>query len=98
MGATEEWRRGAGWVAMEAPPWHTRSAVVAVGTLTGICRAAWNDSPTVKCDCGPWAHAGSMHWQIADVRQLADPLPMHGALGVRRLPGELAEQILERAS
>lgn len=51
----------------------TRSAIVAVATLTG-CHF------DEGC-CQPWGMDGYFHWELADVTAFATPIPAKGALG-----------------
>lgn len=36
----------------------------------------------LACDCGPWAMPGQAHWQLANPRPFAEPIPCKGALGL----------------
>lgn len=65
--------------------------------------------PTFPCDaagavrpCSPWAAEGQWHWEVANVRPLAEPVPCKGALGLWTLPGDVeaavAAQLGERAN
>ena len=66
----------------------TLGAVVAVARVTGSC-VPW------KCggECSPWAVKGQDHWQLADVRPLADPVPCRGMLGLWRLPDDVEQAV-----
>ncbi len=48
-------------------------------------------APTRRC-CRPWGQAGPgvWHWQMADPRPLAEPVPGSGRLGLYRPPAHLA--------
>jgi hypothetical protein len=66
----------------------TRSAVVAVARLAGVCSGSFY-SDFVECDCGPWAVPGQRHLALADVRPLAEPVPAKGALSLWCLPDDV---------
>lgn len=60
--------------SLPAPePMWTRSAVIAIATLTGCHQAADG------C-CAPWGEPGVWHWQLNDVQALERPVPCRGAL------------------
>jgi hypothetical protein len=72
--------------------------VVAVAELTGIHPAtecAVPGPPPVRL-CSPWAVHGEFHWQLANVRPLAEPIPWKGALGLWRVPDDLEQAITEQ--
>jgi hypothetical protein len=54
----------------------TLGAIIAVATLKGSHRASRCASQAGLCS--PWAQPGQWHWQITDVRALADPVPCRG--------------------
>ncbi|HEX4657842.1 MAG TPA: hypothetical protein VH307_10680 [Streptosporangiaceae bacterium] len=54
-----------------ADPAAAIGGIVAVVNLTGVCTAGRSGRP---CGCGPWAFAGSYHWQVADPRPLRLPV------------------------
>src|SRR5258708_35090327 len=54
-------------------------AVVAVVDVTG-CHLSWGG-----CGCSQWAVPGQYHWQLANVRPLARPVPARGVLNRWRL-------------
>jgi hypothetical protein len=68
-----------------------RGAVVAVATVVA-CHLANGDC------CPPWGVHGQHHILLADVRPLAEPVPMRGALGIPPVPADLIPTILERAA
>lgn len=43
--------------------------------------------------CTPWAFLDEFHMMLANPRALSVPIPYKGALGLRTLPDEVAEQI-----
>lgn len=63
--------------------------VIAVADLVDICSASAGSHLPARCDCGPWAARGQYHWQLANVRPLAEPVPCKGALGLWRLPEDV---------
>lgn len=65
--------------------------VVALVELVGVCTKMFGEfdffgSP---CDCGPWSFPGEAHWQIANVRKLAEPVPCRGAQQLWMLPADV---------
>lgn len=76
----------------------TRSAIVAVARLTGICSDALRPEGTVEpvCGCGPWAVNGQRHFILADVKCLVRALPCKGALGLWRLPSVVEEAVRDQ--
>jgi hypothetical protein len=73
-----------------------RGAVVAVAELTGVCSASlrYPFYAPLNCDCGEWAVNGQRHFLLADVRPLAEPVPVKGALGLWTLPDEVEAAVL----
>jgi hypothetical protein len=43
--------------------------------------------------CSPWAAHDQWHWQLADVRPLAEPVPAKGMLGLWAVPEEAESAI-----
>lgn len=90
----EQWFR-LGWFAGpdRTNPHIVFSAVLAVADLI-TCHE--HGDPTFPCDaagavrpCSPWAAEGQWHWELADVRPLAEPVPCKGALGLWTLSDEV---------
>jgi hypothetical protein len=70
------------WKAPETLP---HSVVLAVATV-----AACHDATHAEaCSCSYWGMAHSWHWELADVRPLAEPVPCKGALSLWRLPKDV---------
>ncbi len=46
---------------------------------------------------GDWS-PGNYAWRLAAVRRLRDPLPFKGALGLRKLPDDVAAEVERRAA
>ncbi|MFJ9412465.1 hypothetical protein [Streptomyces sp. NPDC101393] len=68
---------------------HTR-AVIGVARLTDCHQDAAGADP-----CSPWAQPGAFHLVLADVQELALPIPwLHGQLGPWRPTQDLVEQVL----
>ncbi|MFG2668820.1 hypothetical protein ACGFY6_31860 [Streptomyces sp. NPDC048387] len=68
---------------------HTR-AVIGVARLTGCHQDAAGTAP-----CSKWAQADAFHLVLADVQELALPIPwLHGQLGPWRPPQDLVDQVL----
>lgn len=43
--------------------------------------------------CSPWAEAYQHHLELANPRPLVEPIPFRGALGLRRLPDDVAAAV-----
>ncbi|MGA4953736.1 hypothetical protein [Streptomyces lydicamycinicus] len=68
---------------------HTR-AVIGVARLAGCHQDAADAAP-----CSKWARPGAHHLALADVQELALPIPWkHGQLGPWRPPQDLVDQVL----
>ncbi|MFD8621453.1 hypothetical protein [Streptomyces sp. NPDC059513] len=68
---------------------HTR-AVIGVARLTDCHQDAAGTAP-----CSRWAQADAFHLVLADVQELALPIPwLHGQLGPWRPPQDLVDQVL----
>jgi hypothetical protein len=63
------------------PPDPVRGAVVAVATVARVCEES-RYGESLRCDCGPWAALRSMHWHLADVQVLDEPVPCSGKQGL----------------
>jgi hypothetical protein len=61
----------------EDAPWSSTGLVLAVVDVVGVCTES-RHAPSVVCDCGPWARPWATHWQLANVRRLAEPFPARG--------------------
>lgn len=76
-----------------------RGAVIAVVDIVGCHRDCVS---TNHRHCSPWAVWDEWHWELANVRALAEPVPCKGALGLWRLPVDVDEavraQLAERAA
>ncbi|MEQ4611494.1 hypothetical protein ABMX48_36790 [Streptomyces cavourensis] len=68
---------------------HTR-AIIGVARLTDCHQDAADTTP-----CSKWAQADAFHLVLADVQELALPIPwLHGQLGPWRPPQDLVDQVL----
>ena len=57
-----------------------RSALAGVATYRGLANVGlWHEKSSSG---GAWGVPGSLHWQLADVKSLATPLPCKGAQGL----------------
>ncbi|MFB4306914.1 hypothetical protein [Actinomadura sp. GTD37] len=76
----------------------TRSAIVAVAYLSGICSTSYGIPHGVglACECGPWAMPRQRHLHLIGVRALERPLPCKGALGLWRVPPAVAVELEEQ--
>lgn len=68
-------------------------AIVALADLTGFCARRMGGAR--ECACGSWAMAGAVHWRLARVRPLAEPVPCRGAQGLWTVPADVALQVGE---
>lgn len=66
-----------------------RGAVIGVARLTDC-----HQDPDGSARCSPWAQAGTWHLVLADVHELALPVPVDGALGPWKPGPDLVDQIL----
>lgn len=68
-----------------------RGAVVAVATLTEVCSEARYRAWSVRdaCECGPWSVGRSLHFRLADVRALPEPVPVKGSQQFWDLPDDV---------
>ncbi|MCL7496070.1 hypothetical protein M8I34_32395 [Streptomyces sp. MCA2] len=65
-------------------------AVIGVARLVGCHQDAVGTAP-----CSKWAQPGAHHLVLADVQELALPIPwLHGQLGPWRPPQDLVDQVL----
>lgn len=77
------------------PPKLALGAIVAVATVTGSHFRGWDDECgdpagySAGVICSPWAMPDQWHWEIADVRPLAHPVPAKGALGLWTVPEDI---------
>jgi hypothetical protein len=46
--------------------------------------------------CSLWGQPQAIHWCLRDVREILDPFPWAGGLGLRKLSPEVTETLLER--
>jgi len=77
-------------------PWQADvGAIIGVVDLVGVHESgAGFDHKTRKVQaCSPWADWEGWHLELANARQLAQPIPYRGGLGLRRLPADITEQI-----
>jgi len=59
--------------------------------LLDICSVTID--PRRSCRCSPWAVDGQHHWQLGNFRRFAAPIPCRGALGLWRVPADIAAAI-----
>jgi hypothetical protein len=72
-------------------------AIIGVVDLTGVHHSAVCPSHDKDADwplCTRWAHRDSWHLELANPRPLAQPIPYKGALGLRELPADVANDVL----
>jgi hypothetical protein len=93
------WRRWTATLddpAARAEPLTRRTTLIPFGAVTAVAQLAGcheTDSTALFCSCSPWAAAGSHHWELADVRPLAEPIPQRGFLGLWRVPDQVQQAI-----
>ncbi|MFI1621805.1 hypothetical protein ACH4VT_33330 [Streptomyces lydicus] len=66
-------------------------AVIGVARLVG-CHQDPNDAPL----CGPWSEPDRWHLELADVQELALPIPARGQLGRWKPSDHLVAQVLQQ--
>jgi hypothetical protein len=84
---------GTDFVIDEGPS--SLGAIVAVAELVS-CHLSPDFNGTCGATrplCSPWAVRDQYHWCLASVRPLAEPVPCRGALGLWRLPDEVAARV-----
>jgi ASCH domain len=83
-----EWRR-LGWEGRpDRDSRHiTHGAVLGIAEIVDVCGQS-------RCDCGEWAATFQMHWRLANVRPLAEPVPCKGALGLWTLPDDVEASVV----
>lgn len=70
------------------------SANLALGAVVAVARVASSCLPwECRGECSPWAVRGQDHWQLTNVRPLAEPVPCKGALGLWRLPEDAEKAV-----
>lgn len=89
--------RRADWATGLAP-----GMVIAVAVLDGCHSGQGCELENGREMCSPWAMHRAWHWQLRDVRPLAEPVPCTGARGLWPLPedvgGVIREQLRPEAS
>lgn len=65
-------------------------AIVAVADLAWCCDNAMRFA---MCACSTWAMPGQYHWNLANVRVLAEPVPCTGRLGLWRPSTDVLAQV-----
>jgi len=89
------------------PPRLSLGAVVAVATLAACHRfdfdefcghkGDWSETSRHPGICSPYALIRlGWHWELADVRPLAEPVPCKGKLGLWRLPDDVEKAVREQ--
>lgn len=71
-------------------------AVIAIAKVAGChhatsCPRHEEGAPWPLCTA--WSARGQFHWELADVRPLAEPVPCKGALGLWRLPDDVEKAV-----
>ncbi|MET9497447.1 hypothetical protein [Streptomyces sp. NPDC006552] len=66
-------------------------AVIGVARLTGC-----HQDPDGAPPCGPWSEPGQWHLELADVQELALPVPVRGRLGPWKPSKDLVAQVLQQ--
>ncbi|WP_328743567.1 ASCH domain-containing protein (plasmid) [Streptomyces caniferus] len=66
-------------------------AVIGVARLTGC-----HKDPDGAPPCGPWSEPGRWHLELADVQELALPIPARGQLGPWKPTEDLVAQVLQQ--
>jgi hypothetical protein len=102
------WRLG--WVLLHASKTVDRPALrspligrtirgreLVTGAVVGIARITdCHQDPEGEPPCTEWAHPGAWHLVLAEVQELALPIPVNGTLGPWRPSPDLVEQVLQQ--
>jgi hypothetical protein len=67
-----------------------------LGAVIGVARLTGCHEDTGSELCSPWAQAGAHHLVLADVQELALPVPAGGALGPWKPTPDLVAQVLQQ--
>jgi len=99
-------RHSCSWCTNAEPRrWLDRGHIIGVVDLTGVhvARATasgtlvdWAEHTKPGELCSPWSEWDQHHLEFANPRPIAAPIPFTGALGLRRLPVDVTEQIQEQ--
>lgn len=76
---------GAGRSGVSRDPAQHPTGIVGVVEVYGMCTASV-DAGT--CDCGPWAMAGHVHWQLRNPRAFLTPVPHRGFQKLHQVPND----------
>jgi len=68
-----------------------RGAVVGIARITDC-----HQDPEGAPPCTQWAHPGAWHLVLADVQELAEPIPARGQLGPWKPSPDLLARVLEQ--
>ncbi len=84
------WR--AWWAALRTPP-AQRGHIIGVVDLVGVhhdrdCAGYYGND-----HCTPWTMDDCFHYELANARALPRSIPTRGALGLRRVPEEVAADV-----
>lgn len=66
-----------------------RGAIVAVVDVVG-CHWADTSLDGKVCCCVPWGQPEQYHWELANAQPAPEPVPARGALGLWRVPADVA--------
>lgn len=72
------------------------AAIVALVDLQDVHSYRECQSANRGAMCSLWGQAEAIHWVLGNVRELADPFPWPGGLGLRKLSPEVTETLQER--
>jgi hypothetical protein len=96
----DEWQR-LGWSGRpdRDSPHITHGAVLAIAEVVDVCNGTVDSlTPSMPCDCDPWAAEGQYHWRLTNVRPLAEPVECRGALGLWTLPDDVEAAVVAQLS
>ncbi|MFD4957126.1 hypothetical protein [Microbacterium sp. NPDC058389] len=97
LDAMNAWLDQHGHAPLGDAPWDVRGAIVGVVDLVETHHADWCwDGPRVHCS--PWGESDVHHLVMANPRQLDEPIPWKGALGLRKTRFDIAGHWLVEAT
>lgn len=94
-------RKGLDWMAHMAFTDTTLGHIIGVVDLVGVHRGPNTETDRMRVGkpfgpCSPWADPDAWHLELANPYPLTEPIPFRGALGLRRLPEDVAGQVFQR--
>lgn len=97
--ARQTWRT---WAASLPPmnvpgPLRRDSIFIDYGAIVAVCELGYLTHSAIHaeaCSCSPWSAGWSWHWELTNIRPLAEPVPCRGALGLWNLPAKVESAMM----